>query len=193
MTRLLIHEPPLQVLPGLAEKRADAMKHSPKPLKIAIIREEFVALTGDPFQAIVLNQFIYWVQRVNDFDAFILEEQIKNPDCTVALRHGWIYKKAQELIDETMLQISEVTMRRLIKGLVDKGWVEERTNLENKWDKSLQYRPDLNKIQKDLYILGYALSGFPLLTLKKEDEVSILQNEASNLQIEASNLAGSQS
>jgi hypothetical protein len=163
-------------------------EHLPKPLKVAVIREEFVALTGDTFQAIVLNQFIYWVQKVNDFDKFILEERLKNPDCNVSLRHGWIYKKAQDLIEETMLHISEVTMRRVIKGLVDRGWIEERTNLDNKWDKVLQYRPDLTKIQKDLYNLGFSLSGFPLLRFESDINSSILQNKGSNLQNEASEL-----
>ena len=160
----------------------------PRSLKVAILREEFVALTGDAFQAIVLNQFIYWVQKVADFDAFIREEQERNPDCNVSLRHGWIYKKAQDLIDETMLQISENTMRRILKTLIEKGWVEERTNPDNRWNKVLQYRPDLKKIQQDLYRLGYALPGFPLLqpaenpnrhfdTSKRQFEGSKLQTE----------------
>jgi hypothetical protein len=153
-----------------------------RSLKRAVLREEFVALTGDAFQAIVLNQFIYWVQKVSDFDDFIREEQARNPDCNVSLRHGWIYKKAQEMIDETMLQMSDITMRRIIKVLIEKGWIEERPNPDNRWNKVLQYRPDLKKIQHDLYSLGYALPGFPLLQPVVRSEASNLQNEVSNLQ-----------
>jgi DNA-binding MarR family transcriptional regulator len=160
----------------------------PRSLKVAVLREEFVALTGDAFQAIVLNQFIYWVQKVADFDDFIREEQERNPDCNVSLRHGWIYKKAQELIEETMLQMSENTMRRILKTLIEKGWVEERTNPDNRWNKVLQYRPDLKKIQQDLYCLGYALPGFPLLqpaeNPNRHFDASRRQFEASNLQTE---------
>ena len=72
-------------------------------LKVGIIREEYVALTGDFRAAVLLNQFIYWSQRVADFDQFINEENIrltllneKNMD----LNHGWIYKSMDELLDE---------------------------------------------------------------------------------------------
>ncbi len=164
------------------------MTYAARSLKRAVLREEFAALTGDAFQAIVLNQFIYWVQKVNDFDDFIREEQERNPDCNVSLRHGWIYKKAQDLIEETMLQMSDITMRLIIKALVEKGWIEERTNPDNRWNKVLQYRPDLKKIQQDLYGLGYALPGFPLLQLAQRSEAPKLQNEVSNLQNEDSNL-----
>jgi DNA-binding MarR family transcriptional regulator len=164
------------------------MTHAVRSLKRAVLREEFVALTGDAFQALVLNQFIYWVQKVNDFDDFLREEQERNPDCNVSLRHGWIYKKAQELIEETMLQMSDITMRRIIKVLIEKGWIEERTNPDNRWNKVLQYRPDLKKIQQDLYGLGYALPGFPLLQPAQRSEAPKLQIEGSNLQNEASNL-----
>jgi DNA-binding MarR family transcriptional regulator len=171
----------LEVLSAFKERQA-VMTYAARSLKRAVLREEFAALTGDAFQALVLNQFIYWVQKVNDFDDFIREEQERNPDCNVSLRHGWIYKKAQDLIEETMLQMSDITMRRIIKALVEKGWIEERTNPDNRWNKVLQYRPDLKKIQQDLYGLGYALPGFPLLQPAQRSEAPKLQNEVSNLQ-----------
>ncbi len=90
------------------------MTNSFQPLKVAVIREEFVALTGNPFQAVVLNQFLYWLQRVNDFDQFLQEEQKRKPEGQVSLRHGWIYKKAGELAEETLLCVSDVTMWRII-------------------------------------------------------------------------------
>ncbi len=153
-------------------------------LKSVVIREEFVALTGDTYKAVVLNQLIYWAQRTQDYDKFILEEQKRNPDCNVGLQHGWIYKKSQELVEETMLQISAVTMRRIIKGLVERGWVDERTNLENMWDKCLQYRPNLIRIQQDLHAQGFPLSGF---TLAQTDHGGgETQGGCSNLQTEAS-------
>ncbi len=167
-----------------------------RPLKVAVIREEYVALTGGPLKALVLNQFIYWTQRVQDFDQFILEEQQRNPECNIALRHGWIYKKAQDLIEETMCQLSEVSMRRIIKYLVEQGWVDEQSG-SDKWNKTLQYRVNLVKIQSDLHQLGYPLSGFALLpssalvshkSSKLQNEGSKLHGEGSKLQIEASEL-----
>ena len=99
-------------------------------LKRAVIKEEFVALTGDFKKAIILNQ-------LNEV-----------ADCFLA--HGWICKKAEELSEETMLGLNVNSMRDHIKYLVERGWVSERTNPAYKWDKTLQYRVNLVKIKNDL-------------------------------------------
>ena len=170
------------------------------PLKVAVIREEFVALTGDPFVAVVLNQLLYWTQRVKDFDLLLEEERSVNGDCNVLPRHGWIYKTADDLIKETMLRVSRSTMRRYLNFLMEKEWVDERTNPHNRWDKTTQYRLNLKKLQSDLLALGYHLPGFSLKemppfvkenrpnalkaaeTSKFHFETSKFQNETSNVQ-----------
>lgn len=131
-----------------------------RPLKVAVIREEFVALTGDPLIAVVLNQLLYWTQRVKDFDLLLEEEKFFKPECNVSPRHGWIYKTAYDLIQETMLQVSHPTMRKYLKLLIDRGWIDERVNPHDKWDKTTQYRLNLRQLQEDLANLGYSLPGF---------------------------------
>ena len=83
--------------------------------RVAVIRREFVDLTGDHFSAVVLNQLLYWTQRVKDFDLLLEEERNFNPDFNVLPRHGWIYKTAYELIEETMLKASPPTMRKYLR------------------------------------------------------------------------------
>jgi DNA-binding transcriptional ArsR family regulator len=114
--------------------------------------------------AIILGQLLFWFEKVRAYDECLLDEyralscggSAKAPK----LRDGWIYKKASDLISETMLSISEQTMRRHLIALVDAGWVEARNNPENKWDKVLQYKPNLAAISKALNAIGYALQGY---------------------------------
>src|SRR5579863_2730727 len=115
------------------------------PPKTVILREEFVALTNDPLIAIVLNQLLYWTQRVKDFDLHLQEERFFNPDCNVPPRHGWIYKTSNDLIEETMTRVDRTTMRRYLRFLMDEGWLEERSHPKNRWDKTSQYRLNLRK------------------------------------------------
>jgi len=135
-------------------------------LKRAVIKEEFVALTGDAVEALVLNQFLYWSDRVNDIDQWIKEENtkraIENRD-EIELNHGWIYKKTSELNKELMLGLSEVALRRKIKRLVERGFIQERRSPSHSWDRTLQYRVDLQKIRSALYEIGYELQGFRFL------------------------------
>lgn len=163
-------------------------------LKRAIIKEELVALTGDFTKAVILNQFIYWSERVRDIDKFIEEEirrlNTEGMDSNISKQHGWIYKTAEELSEETMLGLSPSTIRRHVKVLVEKGWLSERKNPKYKWDNTLQYRPNIIKIQKDLHSLGYSLEGYPLqLEFEKLEEpcnpdnsrLSILENGISKM------------
>lgn len=159
--------------------------------KVAVIREEFVALTKDPMTAIVLNQLVYWTERVKDFDFFLAEEKTINPGCNVHPRHGWIYKSAEELSEETMIQVSQTTMRRYLQSLISAGWIDKRSNAENKWDKTVQYRVNLRKLQEDLAVLGYALPGKSLSIhsfQKSESFLSDVSNGVSNVQNGASNV-----
>ena len=137
-----------------------------KKLKKAVIREEFVALTGDYIKAIILNQFLYWTDRINDIDKFITEERkrIEQEGLSVNIdpQNGWIYKTAEELLDETMLGMAQTTIRVHIKKLLETGYLLERNNPKFKWDKTKQYRVDLLKIQTDLLKLGYTLQGYKL-------------------------------
>ncbi|KRT87054.1 MULTISPECIES: hypothetical protein [Bacillus] len=197
------------------------LNKEPRKLKRAVVKEELVALTGKPNLAMVLNQFIYWSERVKDADTFLKEEMTRirkftdgsvetEDDIKENLQNGWIYKKAEELIDETMLECSSTTMERICKTLVENGWLKRRRNPKFKWDKTWQYRVDLQLIQKDLHKLGYSLEGYSLFIEKpassnlqiedtklqnegsevksEETDAPKLQNEDSNLQIEDSNL-----
>jgi len=131
-------------------------------LKRVVLKEELATLTGDPISAIVLDQLLYWSRRTRDFDQFIEEEKARDPNITMPLTHGWIYKSAKQLADELMGIASAATIRRRLVNLVENGWVDERHNPNHAWDRTMQYRPNIHAIQRDLAALGYALEGYPL-------------------------------
>lgn len=132
-----------------------------KSLKRALIREEFVALTGNCEKAVILNQFDYWTHRTNDIDEYIEQEIARQVDPNAidilekTRTNGWIYKSVKQLLDEIMLSISETTARRHLISLVKHGWLQERDNPNDKWDKRKQYRYNLAKVQKDLSDMDY--------------------------------------
>lgn len=138
-----------------------------RSLKRVVIKEELVDLTGDYMSALIINQFVYWTQRMFDTDKFLVEEKARahkhDIEMNIDLQDGWIYKTTEDLIDELMLNLSPSTLRRNIKPLVEKGFLAERRNPKYKWDKTLQYRVNLVKIQTELAKLGYSLEGFSLL------------------------------
>lgn len=176
-----------------------------KKLKRVVIKEEIVALTGKVDQAIVLNQFIYWSERVKDVDNYLKEEAERirkfsdgsvesESDIKENLSNGWIYKTAADMKEECMFEKSETTMERIIKALVEKEWLDRRNNPKHKWDKTYQYRVNILKIQRDLLELGYSLEGYSLGDIeRKEAEVPKLQNEGSNNHNEESTVQNEES
>ena len=169
--------------------------------KVAIIRKEFVALTGDSDIAVVLNQLLYWSQRVKDYD-LLLEEEKSIPYQTLHeeeeqieeglgsrsfAQYGWFYKSTPELIEETLLCVSRVTMRRYLNVLLERGWIQERGNSQYKWDRTTHYRVNLYQLDKDLKAIGYGLPGFILEESvigidENRQKSSMLKNEPSMVQ-----------
>ena len=157
-------------------------------LKRVVIKEELFSITNDTFEAIILGQMIYWQERVNDFDKFIKEEKERSKKNDVDINindfNGWIYKKANELSNECMLNLSDVSIRRYINKLIDKKFIFCRTNPLYKWDKTLQYRTNLRFIIESIKKNGYdGLSGYSLS--KERNEGTKLQNECSVIHNEA--------
>ena len=66
-----------------------------KKLKRAVIKEELVELTGDFRPALILNQFIYGIERMYDTDKYILEEKER------ALKHCFYIIRYSEKIIHT--------------------------------------------------------------------------------------------
>ena len=156
-------------------------------LKRAVIKEEFVALTSNVIQALILNQFLYWTDRLRDLNKFIKEEnerainegKLENIFENESFKHGWIYKSAKELNEELMLSIHSNTLNRHLKSLVEKGFLEQRHNPKYKWDRTWQYRVNIPKIKLELKKLGYVLQGYKFIEEIKESENANLQNEKS--------------
>lgn len=151
-----------------------------KPLKRVVIKEELVKLTGDFRPALILNQFIYWSERMYDADKYIMEEKERalKEDLVVNIDEskGWIYKTAEELSEEIMTGMSQSTIGRYIKQLIDKGYLIKRRNPKYKWDKTYQYRVNLYKIQLDLGKMGYVLEGYKLLpNIKIVEEIESVE------------------
>lgn len=136
-------------------------------LKRSVIKEELLEITKDDDgkyslpTAVILSQFIYWSERVRDFQDFIEQENKRRMGDEIVISHGWFYKTAEELAEETLLRLSKSNMLRHIKKLIELGFVFERENPYHKWDRTRQYRVDLNKINETLIENGYnGLEGY---------------------------------
>jgi DNA-binding transcriptional ArsR family regulator len=143
-------------------------------LKIAVLREEFSMLTGHYIQALALNQFVYWENRTKDAKLYREEEKQRfnseNESNEELPQYGWIYKTAEELAKEILLDVHPTTVRRHLKVLEEKGYLFKRTNSRYKWDKTYQYRVNLVKVVKDLERLGYPIKGYEWLTAGQDNK-----------------------
>lgn len=140
--------------------------------KRAVITEELIDLTEDTLTALILKQCIYWSTKTKDTSEYLKEIRKHKPhtathqeceddvyDSIESLcNNGWFYKKADELKDELMVKDSINTIRRRMRTLKDKGYIEERNNPYNPWDKVLQYRVNLVQIEWDLREIGHTLA-----------------------------------
>jgi len=136
----------------------------PRKLKRATIKEELVALTNDAIDALLLNHFLRCQAMARHVERYIEEERARfnahGERLNMPPTEGWFYKKSDEMSEETMLGLSRSNMRARIAKLVEPGWIEERDNPFQKWDKTKQYRVNIRKLDADLRELGYHLDGW---------------------------------
>lgn len=134
--------------------------------RVSVCRESLFKLTGSFAAAIVLNQFLFWAKCKADADAMYAKEikayENENGKLDFKPTYGWIYKSAEELAEETMLGISRTNIRRIVKQLVEKGYILERRNPNYSWDRTYQYNVNFEQIQHDLLKIGYSLPGYTL-------------------------------
>lgn len=139
-----------------------------KKIKKVVLREDFMAITDDCKEAIVLNQFLYWAERVKDADKIIEEEN------EIARRfgetgreplYGWIYKTAEDMAEETLLGMSKRTVGRYMDALVNKGFIDRRHNPKFKWDRTYQYRFNFINVALALREKGYVFSDYKNLII----------------------------
>lgn len=166
-------------------EKIDNSLSTPNKLKRVVIREELQVLTGHWLKALILNQFLHWSERTKDADKYIREEsdRLQLRDMPIQLTHGWIYKKADQLNNELMVDMSVATIRKYIKELVADGYLDERSNPKHSWDRTLQYRPNFIKILMGCLEQGYILEGYkwtvPMLKILRN---AILENKIGSLE-----------
>jgi hypothetical protein len=166
---------------GEAQEKLELVKAS----QVSLIRQELVTLTGNHSHAVILNQLLYWTQRTKDFSLMTEEERNRSGNQENVPQYGWIYKTADALIEETLLQVDRTTIRRYLNFLVKEEWLFERSNPQNKWDRTTQYRVNVRKVQQGLMNLGLSLSETSLWRLENvcanSHSPSSGQNDQSNV------------
>lgn len=140
------------------------MSYNPNKLRRAVLKEELVALTGNPRNAMILSQLIYWSERIYDFDKFINEEtkrsEAEGIDRNISPSNGWFYKTIDELVEELMGLVARDKVMEVLNEFVDIGFISKRRNPEYKWDRTNQYRVNIAFIQQRLFKIGYTLEGY---------------------------------
>ncbi|MDR3241733.1 MAG: hypothetical protein LBT37_06135 [Lactobacillaceae bacterium] len=149
------------------------MMIQPIKTKTAVLREEYLAITGNVTVAMLLNQMIYWSERVRDADKFAAEENKRMEDDgntgNQILNYGWIYKTAADAANDLMNMASEKTFGRAFKTLIELGFLDKRQNPDHAYDHTLQYRVNLVKIQNILAQHGYVLNGYTMIKGEQEE------------------------
>lgn len=121
-------------------------------MKRVVLKEELAAVTGDFKLAMVLNQMMYWALRTRSAAAYRKETAAGE-----AAEHGWIYKSSEELAEEMMMNVSACSMRTYLKKLVGLGFLLERSNPHQKWDKTKQYRVQWKAVESAAAAAGWEL------------------------------------
>jgi hypothetical protein len=145
--------------------------------KKVVLREEFMELTKDLSQALVLSQMMYWTKKIDNLNDLILEENkrlAEHGQMQIEYFHGWIWKSARQMKEELFNSMSEDTIQRAFSALSEKGIFVKRRNPKFKYDRTLQYRIDLVLLRRRLKDIGIEFTDFQLNTIPHGAELNPL-------------------
>lgn len=156
-----------------------------RSLRRILLKEEFVALTGDYMQALILNYFEQRLHNSEDVDEYLAEEnarlQQEGQEAQIPPKEGWQRINAPTLSERTMLDVDERSIRRKLSALTESGYLLDRNNPDQSWDRTKQYRINLHKIRDDLRGLGYELQGWVLTESPANTQTTNLPDASGNM------------
>ena len=95
---------------------------------------------GNTDKAIILQQIHYWLQRSNN----------------IVDGHRWIYNSAHEW-QKQFPWLTEKTIQRYLKSLVDDGWLISGNYNKAKFDRTKWYRVRYDRLDKNVQALGLSV------------------------------------
>lgn len=131
--------------------KVDVIFH-PEEQPIAIIRMDYVTICeGNQCAAAILNLFEYWtgIKKESNKQA-VIKNKIDTSDGNPATQDTelWIYKSQREMREELVQTWSETVIASATKYLIKKGYLQSRSNPNNRWDQTLQYLFIIEAVQK---------------------------------------------
>jgi len=112
----------------------------PESSPLVMLRSEFLAITNNHCAAKLLAIFEFWTNKLKQTGKGTRE---------------WIYKSVARLHEELMGEHGTNSIRAAINILTEKGFLEKQHNPHIKYDRTYQYRLNVEKVQKALQYLIY--------------------------------------
>ena len=119
-----------------------------------LLREHLARLSGNIVDALILELFIGWSKQAQDRDELLLEDKRHGANNDVPLQQGWASRSASEIRAALFGLVGRGTIARGLQRLVHAGWLSSRRNPDNPWDRTLQYRLNVKKLEQDLAAQG---------------------------------------
>jgi DNA-binding MarR family transcriptional regulator len=145
-----------------------------------VLRRDLFDLTEDHTKALILSYLFDRTHEHRIHDRELKVKQDRMEEANVPVSAGWIPLPGSELSDVIMVCVQSTASRKL-RELEEEGYVSSRHN-PNGWDRTKEYRLELNRIEEDLREKGYVLRGLRAadvyrLSEDPEPEVQTVETE----------------
>ncbi|WP_353930953.1 hypothetical protein WJM97_22820 (plasmid) [Okeanomitos corallinicola TIOX110] len=112
----------------------------PEKTPLVLLRQEYLTLTNNFVAAKLLSIFEFWTNKLKKVQKTARE---------------WIYKTLETLHGELMGEHGIHSIRKALNILVDLGFISRRNNPHTPYDRTFQYRLDVENLQQALDNLNH--------------------------------------
>ena len=122
--------------------------------KVVVVREDFMRLCeGKRDSAVLLSILTYWTEiKLGMFNQVTHENEAREKDGLppIDIDDLWVWKSYEELLEESLGLLTEYSLKKAIAHLKELGLLEVRKNPRYRWDRTNQYRLNLDVLIRKL-------------------------------------------
>jgi len=118
---------------------------------MVIIRKEYLDITNNNIAAsIILSILEHWTNSKNTTKKQIEKEnEIRAKENLPPIQHDlWIYKTNKGFVEDSLNLLTKHKVENGIKFLLEKNFIGRRHNPKYKWDRTWQYKLNIQKIEQ---------------------------------------------
>lgn len=132
--------------------KTNCIQHRPRT-PLVILHQDYLDICDNSIPAaIILKILEYWTDiKLSNIEQVVIENKIREKEELSFIDYDvWIYKTYKDFIQDSLGLLKDHQVRKGLDTLLTLGFIERRNNPKYQWDRTMQYKVNIDRVQRAL-------------------------------------------